>query len=547
MQINQSMRLKQKQSMVMTPRLQQAIRMLQMSNVDLNQYLSELALENPFLEVDATSERNEKVDQTTDSVMAPEVNVASLDTAMEAGAAVAEDPAAHSDFENRFESADSDHVWRAELTSGNASSDWDTASLTVADRSDSVYTHVNKQIDLAIGATSDRMIAQLLLEALQPSGWLGKPVLEIAENGGVDYDDVLRVLTIMQGFEPVGLFARDLKECLTIQAKDAKCLTADFELFLEHLNLLAAGEMRALMRKCKCDEQRMQEMLRLVRSFNPKPGEAFVFADARINSPDLVAYKGKDGWIVELNNSTLPAIKIDETYSKMISKRKEEKETQEYAQQAISSARWLKRALEQRNSTTLLITAEIDETYSKMISKRKEEKETQEYAQQAISSARWLKRALEQRNSTTLLITAEIVKQQSAFLEDGINALKPLLLRDVAKEISMHESTVSRVTTGLMISTPRGSFPLKSFFSVALAGQEDDEEGGASAAAVRQMISKMVNEEDPKRPLSDDAIAAKVTEAGIRLARRTVAKYRQILKIPSSAERRRLARISNFG
>ena len=498
MQINQSMRLKQKQSMVMTPRLQQAIRMLQMSNVDLNQYLSELALENPFLEVDATSERNEKVDQTTDSVMAPEVNVASLDTAMEAGAAVAEDPAAHSDFENRFESADSDHVWRAELTSGNASSDWDTASLTVADRSDSVYTHVNKQIDLAIGATSDRMIAQLLLEALQPSGWLGKPVLEIAENGGVDYDDVLRVLTIMQGFEPVGLFARDLKECLTIQAKDAKCLTADFELFLEHLNLLAAGEMRALMRKCKCDEQRMQEMLRLVRSFNPKPGEVFVFADARINSPDLVAYKGKDGWIVELNNSTLPAIKIDETYSKMISK-------------------------------------------------RKEEKETQEYAQQAISSARWLKRALEQRNSTTLLIAAEIVKQQSAFLEDGINALKPLLLRDVAREISMHESTVSRVTTGLMISTPRGSFPLKSFFSVALAGQEDDEEGGASAAAVRQMISKMVNEEDPKRPLSDDAIAAKVTEAGIRLARRTVAKYRQILKIPSSAERRRLARISNFG
>ncbi len=498
MQINQSMRLKQKQSMVMTPRLQQAIRMLQMSNIDLTQYLSDLALENPFLEVDANSDRIEKTDNISDEVVSSDVEVASLDTAIQDGGAIADDPAAHSDFENRFESAESDQVWRAELSSGNASSDWDTASLTVADRSESVYTYVNKQIDLMIENAGDRIIAQLLLEALQPSGWLGKPVEDIATNAGVALEDVERVLSIMQGFEPAGLFARDLTECLTIQAKDAKCLTDDLKLFLENLNLLAAGEMRALMRKCKCDELRIQEMLRLIRGFNPKPGEVFVFADARISAPDLVAFKGEDGWIVELNNSTLPAIKIDESYSKMIAK-------------------------------------------------RKDEKETQEYALQAISSARWLKRALEQRNSTTLLITAEIVKQQSAFLEDGVNSLKPLLLRDVAKEISMHESTVSRVTTGLMISTPRGSFPLKSFFSVALAGNESDSEGGASAAAVRQMISKMIAEEDPKHPLSDDAIVAKVTESGIRLARRTVAKYRQILKIPSSAERRRLARISNFG
>jgi RNA polymerase sigma-54 factor len=499
MQLSQSVRLKQKQSMVMTPRLQQAIRMLQMSNLDLTQYLADQALENPFLEVEGESDRMEPIQQEqAEAADSPIANDAeALDTAIQTGASNADDPTQNGDFENRFESADSDAVWKADVSTGSSGVDWDTLTANVANRSDSIYTHVGRQIDMVFTTSRERMMAQLLLESLQPSGWLGRPVEEIAGEAGVDQEDLDDVLSVMQGFEPSGLFARGLVECMQIQARDQGLLTPDLELFLQHLPLLAAGEMRSLMRKCKCDETRIQELLRLVRSFNPKPGEEFIFADQQITSPDLIAHKGKDGWIVELNNSTLPAIVINEAFA-----------------------------------------AELAE--------RKAAKEAEEFTQNAVSSARWLKRALEQRNSTTLLITAEIIKQQTAFLEDGLNALKPLLLRDVAKAISMHESTVSRVTTGLMISTPRGSFPLKSFFSVALAGQEDDAEGGASAVAVRQMIRKMVAEESPKSPLSDDAIAAKVTASGVRLARRTVAKYRQILKIPSSAERRRLAKIAHY-
>jgi RNA polymerase sigma-54 factor len=487
MQLSQSVRLKQKQSMVMTPRLQQAIRMLQMSNIDLAQYLEDQALENPFLELD---KREGEAVATTDR------DAESVDQAMTSGASMVDDPTAPTDFDNRHESGDSEPVWRAELSQGRQGGDFEAASMGVAERAVSIYTHVSREIELLFADAQDKLYAYILLERLAPSGWLSANLEDIAAHSGVATEKLEPVLLKLQEMEPVGIFARGLGECLRLQAKDQNCLTPALDKLLNHLDVLAAGDFKALTRKCGCSEDEIRNMLSLIRSFTPKPGEAFLFADEIINSPDLIAFKSKNGWVVELNNSTLPAIKIDENYA---------------------------------------------EELAKKIADR----ESQEFTNNALSSARWLKRALEQRNSTTLIISAEIIRQQTEFLENGLDALKPLLLRNIAKAVGMHESTVSRVTTGLMISTPRGSFPLKAFFSVALAGEDGDEDS-ASAAAVRHMISKMISEENPQKPLSDDAIAAQVTKEGIRLARRTVAKYRQILKIPSSAERRRRAKLAKM-
>ena len=226
---------------------------------------------------------------------------------------------------------------------------------------------------------------------------------------------------------------------------------------------------------------------------NPKPGEIFDTNHQPISAPDLIVKRKGNGWSVDLNRSTLPSININENYASKVASR--------------------------RNDNA-----------------------AQDYTSQAIASARWLKRALEQRNSTTLIISAEIIKKQQKFLEQGLDYLKPLSLKDIADSVGMHESTVSRVTTGLLLNTPRGSLPLKSLFSVTIDKTEGNE--GASAAAVRNMIRKILDQEKPGKPLSDENIAKQISANGIKLARRTVAKYREMLNIPSSSERRRLAKIS---
>ena len=500
----QSLQLKQKQSMVMTPRLQQAIRMLQMTNLDLNTYLESQALENPFLEVerkgpDGFGETGQgQASENSRAEARGDAAAPSPDETMKTGTTPSDDPTAHGDFENRFESAERDPAALGyKSMTGGGDGDWDMISSSIANRPPSLYAHISDQIELQISNPRQKMIAYLLLDVLQPSGWLGREIAVLAEEQNIAVEDVQAVLALCQKFEPAGIFATGLADCLALQAADQGCLTPALQTMLENLELLARGRMTQLARKCKCDEADLQDLLALIRSFNPKPGEAFSSEAELIAEPDLIVRMGDTGWQVELNHSTLPAVKIDETYARELNAK---------------------------------------------IARRDDQK----FAMQALSSARWLKRAMEQRNSTTLAIAAEIIRQQAAFLENGLDYLKPLLLRDVAKAVGMHESTVSRVTTGLMITTPRGSFTLKSFFSVSLAGEEDGDED-KSAAAVRHLISKIVSEETPGRPLSDDAIAAMVSEKGIKLARRTVAKYRTMLKIPSSAERRRQAKLARFG
>ena len=494
MQLSASLNLKQKQSLVMTPQLQQAIRLLQMTNIDLRQYLESECSENPFLEVetdgnDATSEMPDE--KTLSSETKPEKGPEhELDSAISDGTAIADDPTANSDYENRFETELTDY--RSKTTSVAQNDDYDFIASSVEDNPISLHEHVYRQIDLNFVDPNERLIAHGFAESVQASGWINVTADEVAEKCGISIDFSEKVLSRLQEFEPAGIFARNLRECLLIQARDKNLLTDQFVLLLDNLELLAKGQFETLQRKLKCTKDALIEHIKILRSFNPKPGERFNQGFQQISAPDLMVKRSEEGWTVDLNRSNLPTVHINS----------------EYAQE---------------------------------IQKKSRNDEDAEYAAQAVASARWLKRAVAKRNSTTLKVGSEIIRRQTKFLEHGLDYLKPLSLKDIAEEVKMHESTISRVTSGLLINTPRGTFPLKSFFSISI---DTDRPGiETSAAAVRNLIKTIIQEEDSKKPLSDENLAEIISAKGVKLARRTVAKYRELMKIPSSSERRRRARV----
>ena len=500
MQLMPSLQVKQKQSLVMTPQLQQAIKLLQMTNLDIAAFLQEQALDNPFIEFDADNQapaeagasssgdagddRSGKTDAVTEN--------SSLDRDMTEGAAIADDPTAHADVENRYESAALDYG--PEQRGRPADADWDALANLAETGPESLVEFVLRQIDLTIFDPADRVIAYALAEALEPTGWLGRPLSDIAAVCGCSEVEVEAVLNTVQRLEPEGVFARDLAECLRIQARERGLLDDVMIVVLDHLDMLANGDLQQLARRAGATTEDIAAALKLIREMNPKPGEAYEAAPLRVHAPDVIVTAGPDGWVVDLNRSTLPSLTINETYAA-----------------AVTNGR-----------------------------KNKAEDAASQFAADSLGSARWLRRALEQRNSTTLKIAGEIIRQQADFLTDGLSALKPLALKDVAEAVGMHESTVSRVTSGLLLATPKGCFPLKSLFSVSLTTDEGDSK---AAAAVRNMIETIIAGEPAGKPYSDDAIAGMVSEKGVKLARRTVAKYRDMLKIPSSSERRRRARL----
>jgi len=461
-----------------------------MTNLDLTQYLEEQTFENPFLETedDANKQKHDSTDKAH-GTQTETSNKVEVDKTLENGGAITDDPTKHEDYDNRFDCSlvEYDGSFR-QSSKGNGTDDQseNIIEATVEDRPNSLYQHVEKQILLAFDSDEEIFVAMKFLEHLEPSGWLEKSLDEIASDCGIDLTLAEEILTKLQTFEPAGLFARNLKDCLLIQAKAANQNCESLEILLKNLELLAKGNFKILAKKCGCEPVDITRYLKIIRSFNPKPGAMFENDLPHITSPDLIVKKVKDGWSVDLNKSTLPTVFVNESYAKEIG------------------------------------------------TKFNAEKTGNNFANQALASARWLKRALEQRNTTTLKISAEIVRRQKDFLENGLDFLKPLSLKDVAEAVGMHESTVSRVTAGLLMNTPRGTFTLKSFFSVSI--QSSSNGVGTSAAAVRHMISKMISEEIPIRPLSDDTIAKNISKRGVRLARRTVAKYREILHIPSSSE-----------
>ena len=491
MQLSQSVKLKQKQSLVMTPQLQQAIKLLQLSNLELSQHLQEQVDENPFLELGETEDSGQPTAADSSSDTAASADVTAL-TDLKESAALAEDPTEHSDFENRF---DQSIVDAPRKSTANAPFEGDYDAISNVSSKEGFYPGLFRQLNLAIDDPKQRLIAGHFVNALEPSGWIGMQVQDVADASGCSLDEAENVLAVLQTFEPTGLFARNLEDCLRLQLIELGTMTEAFSILLENLDLLGRGEVKRLARLIKGTSDDVMEMLTIIRTLNPKPGEFLGIDHLEMPSPDVIVKRRSDGWAVELNRSTLPAMVINEDYAAMVTNKK------------------------------------MDD-------------ETQNYSANALNNARWLKRAVEQRNSTTLKISAEIIRQQTDFLEKGLDYLKPLSLRDVAQAVGMHESTVSRVTTGLLISTPRGGMPLKSFFSVNIASRALS--GDTSAAAVRNMVKRLISRETPGKPLSDEAICKMIADEGIDLARRTVAKYREMMNIPSSSQRRMQARLANI-
>lgn len=494
MQLSASLNLRQKQSLVMTPQLQQAIRLLQMTNLDLRQYLENECSENPFLEVESDDDNSNllnKTDPEQENLAKADGAAANeIDNALTDGTAMSDDPTTNTDYENRFETELTD--FRNPSSSSSQSDDYDFISTSVENNPISLQEHVYRQIDMKFSDVNERLIAHAFTENLQPSGWLNIDCDTITQLCGATLEQSQKVLHELQDFEPAGLFARNLKECLLIQAADRGLLTNQFKALLDNLDLLAKGQFESLQRKLKCNKDVLLEQIKVLRSFNPKPGERFDQNFQQITAPDLMVRKSETGWTVDLNRSNLPTIHINSDYAEDIQTKS-------------------------RNEAAA------------------------EYAAQAIASARWLKRAVAKRNSTTLKVGSEIIRRQTAFLEKGLDYLKPLSLKDIAEEVKMHESTISRVTSGLLINTPRGTFPLKSFFSISI---DTDKPGiETSAAAVRNLIKTIIQDEDTAKPFSDESLAEIISDKGVKLARRTVAKYRELMKIPSSSERRRRARV----
>lgn len=344
----------------------------------------------------------------------------------------------------------------------------------LASPSGGLHDHVRRETRLVLASAAERSIAEHFIESLEATGWLGRSVEDIARAAGCDLAAAHAVLVKIQQIDPPGLFARSLAECLRLQASDAEVLTKELSCLLDNLPMLARGEFDALAKICGCDRKAIVAHFATIRGFNPKPGLAFGSDEVRTGAPDLVVTLDNNGISVDLNRSTLPAIIVDDVAG-------------------VSTA-----------------------------------------DQRMLDAAKALARAVERRNISTLQVATEIVRRQSDFFRSGLTALKPLTLREVAEATGVHESTVSRVTAGLRMDTPRGPIGLRDFFGSGLATKG----GPVSSVAVQSHIRDMIEAEDPAHPLPDARIAARLSDLGIHIARRTVTKYREKLSIPGAVERR---------
>ena len=354
-----------------------------MTNLDLSKYLDEQTFENPFLETEDSNSNFQNDNLDDNKLKQNETNIKNeVDKTLETGSALSDDPTSNEDFDNRFDCNLVEYDGPSQINSqfqGSTSNTENILEVTVEDHPNSLYQHVEKQIFYAFQKPEEKFIAIKFLEHLEPSGWLGKSIYEISIECGISEKLAEEILSRLQSFEPAGLFARDLKECLLIQAKANESYDLSLEILLQNLNLLAKGDLKTLAKKCNCKLVDITNYLKLIRSFNPKPGSMFDNDLPQINSPDLIVKKTKNGWSVDLNKSTLPTVFVNEDYANSIN------------------------------------------------SKSKNNKNNNAFANQALASARWLKRALQQRNTTTLKISAEIVRRQTDFLENGLDFLKPLL------------------------------------------------------------------------------------------------------------------------
>ncbi|MHA1151969.1 MAG: RNA polymerase factor sigma-54 [Alphaproteobacteria bacterium] len=509
MAVTQRLELRQSQSLVMTPQLQQAIKLLQLSNMELAAYLEQELERNPLLERDEGAEgedgdrtEGEAPDGTPERAASSEDGDAeppdSHDLSASENLPSASEAPLDTDYENVYDSSPGEN-WTDENWTGDGGpsggkgggGDFEGDDRGIDQRISEPVTlrqHLLEQLQMDIHDPVDRIIGVHLIEMLDQSGYLSGELVQVADALGCDLTRVETILTAMQRFDPPGILARSLRECLALQLADRNRLDPAMAAMLDNLQLVARRDFAALRKACGVDDDDLAEMFDEIKRLDPKPAQAYDFEIAVPIVPDVLMRQGPDGsWIVELNSDTLPRVLVNNRYHTTIA----------------------------------------GKTRSKAEKK---------YISEQLQSANWLVRSLHQRATTILKVAGEIIRQQDGFFRKGVQHMKPLTLREIAEVIEMHESTVSRVTSNKYIATPRGIYELKYFFTSAIAGTDGQVH---SAEAVRHRIKALIAAEPAAQVLSDDTIVALLDREGIEIARRTVAKYREAMRIPSSVRRRR--------
>lgn len=490
--MKQGLHLKLGQQLTMTPQLQQAIRLLQLSTLDLQQEIQQALEENPMLELE-----EERPEPLPENVESPSATEGPMDNP-ELGSSIQESTAQSEQEPNMPDDLPVDTQWEDILPSSappadTGGEDFDFDSRNSA--AESLQDHLRWQLNLTRLSDEDRMIAMAIIDATDNNGRLDATNEELLElfppELELGTEEVTAVLHALQQFDPIGVFARDLQECLLLQLKhlpaDTPFLDAATVLINRHVTQLSNGDFAQIMRRMKLPEDDLRSVLKLVQSLDPFPGKQIGEDDTEYIAPDVFVSKKEGRWVVELNPDTSPRLKINNQYAGLI--------------------------------------------------KRADNSADNSYLRDNLQEARWFLKSLQSRNETMMKVATEIVRHQRNFLEYGEEAMKPLVLHDIAEAVEMHESTISRVTTRKYMHTPRGIFELKYFFSSHVSTTAG---GSCSSTAIRALIRKLIAAENPRKPLSDSKLALLLEEQGIQVARRTIAKYRDSLMIPPSNERKRL-------
>ncbi|EFC2184609.1 RNA polymerase factor sigma-54 [Escherichia coli] len=476
--MKQGLQLRLSQQLAMTPQLQQAIRLLQLSTLELQQELQQALESNPLLEqIDTHEEIDTRETQDSET----------LDTA---------DALEQKEMPEELPlDASWDTIYTAGTPSGT-SGDYIDDELPVyqGETTQTLQDYLMWQVELTPFSDTDRAIATSIVDAVDDTGYLTVPLEDILESMGdeeIDIDEVEAVLKRIQRFDPVGVAAKDLRDCLLIQLSQFDKTTPWLEearlIISDHLDLLANHDFRTLMRVTRLKEDVLKEAVNLIQSLDPRPGQSIQTGEPEYVIPDVLVRKHNGHWTVELNSDSIPRLQINQHYASMCNNARNDGDSQ--------------------------------------------------FIRSNLQDAKWLIKSLESRNDTLLCVSRCIVEQQQAFFEQGEEYMKPMVLADIAQAVEMHESTISRVTTQKYLHSPRGIFELKYFFS----SHVNTEGGGeASSTAIRALVKKLIAAENPAKPLSDSKLTSLLSEQGIMVARRTVAKYRESLSIPPSNQRKQL-------
>jgi RNA polymerase sigma-54 factor len=494
MAISPRLEFRQAQSLTLTPQLMQSIRLLQLSHLELNDFVDAELLRNPLLEREDGAEPGD-----AEPAEPPERSqeISAYEDTVDRGERIQDADSIADGYDTAVENVFPDQGAQDQLnpqsrldrdgsSEGGEAPDIDQFVASRPLLSD----HLENQANMILRTLGDRLIARHLIDGLNEAGYLTTDLLALAEQLGAELADVEAVLLALQGCDPVGVFARSVPECLAIQLRERDRLDPMMMTLLDHLDLLAQHDMAGLMRVVGCDREDLVDMLGEIRKLDPRPGLAFDTGAVEAVVPDVFVRRGPDeAWQIELNSEVLPRVLVNRVYYASVTKK---------ARDAAEKS----------------------------------------FLSDCLATANWLTKSLDQRAQTILKVAAEIVRQQDGFLTHGIAHLRPMTLKMVAETIDMHESTVSRVTANKYMATPRGLYEMKYFFTTAIASSDGG--GDHSAEAVRHRIRQLIDAESVSNILSDDTIAEMLKqEQGIDVARRTVAKYREGMNIPSSVIRRR--------